>query len=231
MVSKLDVHAAAPSSGFTGRKHPFIFLILIVISFSATTFMSCYFNLFSGRELQPSRSFSVIKRSRMAVCLVGEARMFELTRPSIIENVLKVYPNAELFLHSPLDNNSFKFSLLKSAPRIASVRIFRPSYIPETESTLRRVRGGSNGVVVQVVELTEWRNDSMELCDGSEEWEYGWERVFDEVVGEEHARERKRVVGLSLDECLDDFKVMMKKTVVWDVPSVEEICRIGIDRV
>ncbi|CAN1779309.1 hypothetical protein LINPERHAP1_LOCUS14703 [Linum perenne] len=71
----------------------------------------------------------------------------------------------------------------------------------------------------------------MELCDGSEEWEYGWERVFDEVVGEEHARERKRVVGLSLDECLDDFKVMMKKTVVWDVPSVEEICRIGIDRV
>ncbi|CAN1779310.1 hypothetical protein LINPERHAP1_LOCUS14704 [Linum perenne] len=73
----------------------------------------------------------------MAVCLVGEARMFELTRPSIIENVLKVYPNAELFLHSPLDNNSFKFSLLKSAPRIASVRIFRPSYIPETESTLR----------------------------------------------------------------------------------------------
>ncbi|CAN0840821.1 hypothetical protein LINGRAHAP2_LOCUS2937 [Linum grandiflorum] len=72
---------------------------------------------------------------------MGEARLFELTGPSIVENVLRVYPNAELFLHSPLDENSFKFSLLKSAPRIASVRIFKPSHILETESNLRVLSG------------------------------------------------------------------------------------------
>ncbi|RZC62942.1 hypothetical protein C5167_024709 [Papaver somniferum] len=73
-------------------------------------------------------------RSRIAVCLVGGARKFELTGPSIIENVLNVYPNADLFLNSPLDKDSFKFSILKDiTPRIASIRIFKPTKLNETD--------------------------------------------------------------------------------------------------
>ncbi|KAI3949201.1 hypothetical protein MKW92_016033 [Papaver armeniacum] len=81
-----------------------------------------------------SESVSDLLRSRIAVCLVGGARKFELTGPSIAENVLNVYPNADLFLNSPLDKDSFKFSILKDiAPRIASIRIFKPTEIKETE--------------------------------------------------------------------------------------------------
>ncbi|KAI3925147.1 hypothetical protein MKW98_009797 [Papaver atlanticum] len=76
----------------------------------------------------------LLLRSRIAVCLVGGARKFELTGPSIVENVLNVYPNADLFLHSPLDKDSFKFSIFKDiAPRIASIRIFNPTKLNETE--------------------------------------------------------------------------------------------------
>lgn len=89
-------------------------------------------------------------RSRVAVCLVGGARRFELTGPSIMEKVLEEYPNSDLFLHSPLDRNAFKFSLLKSAPRLASVRIFEPKPMPETESQARvlTAQNSPNGIQV-----------------------------------------------------------------------------------
>ncbi|KAL9380225.1 hypothetical protein Peur_025882 [Populus x canadensis] len=77
-------------------------------------------------------------RSRMAVCLVGGARRFELTGLSIVKNILhKVYPNSDLFLHSNFDDKAFKFSLLKSVPRLASVRIIHPKPLPETLPQLR----------------------------------------------------------------------------------------------
>ncbi|KAK4253850.1 hypothetical protein QN277_010473 [Acacia crassicarpa] len=60
-----------------------------------------------------------------------------MTRPSIVDNILKQYPNSDLFLHSPLDKDDFNFSLLKNAPRVASVRIFQPQPLPETESEAR----------------------------------------------------------------------------------------------
>ncbi|XP_020594895.1 uncharacterized protein LOC110034997 [Phalaenopsis equestris] len=75
--------------------------------------------------------------SRLAICLVGGARRFELTGPSIVKNLLNEYPNADLFLNSPLDEDSYKFFLLNDAPRIAAVRIFVPDRIEETESYLR----------------------------------------------------------------------------------------------
>lgn len=91
-----------------------------------------------------------LDRSRMAVCLVGGARRFELTGPSIVEKILKVYPNSDLFLHSPLDQNSFKFSLLKSAPRLASVRIFEPKTLPETDPQLRVLTAANSPNGIQV---------------------------------------------------------------------------------
>lgn len=94
-----------------------------------------------------------LNRSRMAVCLVGGARRFELSGPSIVEKILEEYPNSDLFLHSPLDKNSFKFSLLKSAPRLASVRIFEPKPLPVTDSQLRVLTAANSPNGIQVLHL------------------------------------------------------------------------------
>lgn len=55
---------------------------------------------------------------RIAVCLVGGARMFELTGGTIRKHLLEPYPNTDVFLHSPLDQDSHKFSLLAGARNI-----------------------------------------------------------------------------------------------------------------
>lgn len=101
-------------------------------------------------ESEKKRRKEELDRSRIAVCLVGGARRFELTGPSIIQKILKVYPNSDLFLHSPLDSKAYKLSLLKSVRRIAAVRIFRPQYIPETESQVRvlTAQNSPNGIQV-----------------------------------------------------------------------------------
>lgn len=92
----------------------------------------------------------VIEGSRIAICLVGGARRFQLTGPSIVRHVLKEFPDAELFLHSPLDKDTYKLSLLKAAARIAAVRIFRPQNIPATtaEEEVLTSRGSPNGIQV-----------------------------------------------------------------------------------
>ncbi|XP_038899428.1 uncharacterized protein LOC120086721 [Benincasa hispida] len=100
-----------------------------------------------------------LQNSKMAVCLVGGARRFEVTGPSVMEKILKEYPNADLFLHSPLDQNTFKLSYLKTAPKIAAVRIFEPRPIPETESQLRvlTAKNSPNGIqgLLQYFHLVE----------------------------------------------------------------------------
>ncbi|KAJ9186362.1 hypothetical protein P3X46_001942 [Hevea brasiliensis] len=342
-------------------------------------------------------------RSRMAVCLVGGARRFELTGPSIVENILNVYPNSDLFLHCPLDENAFKFSLLKLAPRIATVRIFQPKPIPETEAEVRvltasnspngiqgllqyfnlvegcltmieeyqnqnnfkydwvvRTRvdgywnaplapenfitghylvppgstyGGLNdrlgigdfnssavalsrlslipkldsaglrmlnsetsfkaqlttyGVPVITKRLpfcivsdrkygfppyrfgvpvaalsspgplsgakcrpctpvcegscvegimswldkgwswTNWESGTLKLCDAHGEWEKEWETIFDKVAGKKRAAVRKRIWGLKLKQCVNDFNEMKRRSSKWDSPPPEEICSLGV---
>ncbi|KAG0457035.1 hypothetical protein HPP92_021860 [Vanilla planifolia] len=87
---------------------------------------------------------TIVKATKMAICLVGGARRFELTGPSIVKHVLQEYPNADLFLHGPLDQNAYKFFLLKTAPRIAAVRIFDPHRIAETKMQLRVLSSGDS---------------------------------------------------------------------------------------
>nr|CAD1821223.1 unnamed protein product [Ananas comosus var. bracteatus] len=76
-------------------------------------------------------------RARIAVCLVGGARRFELTGPSIVKHVLRQLPEGDLFVNAPLDENAYKFGLLREAPRIAAVRVAAQAPIAESESHSR----------------------------------------------------------------------------------------------
>ncbi|KAK6256979.1 hypothetical protein QUC31_000438 [Theobroma cacao] len=344
-----------------------------------------------------------LDKSRIAVCLVGGARRFELTGPSIVEKVLKEYPNSDLFLHSPMDKNAFKLSLLKTAARVASVRLFEQKFVPQTEEQFRvltaanspngiqgllqyfnlvegcitmietyqkqhnftydwivrtrvdgywnaplspqnfvagqytvpsgSVYGGLNdrlgigdlrtskialsrlslipkidsagyrqlnsesafkaqlttlnisyvenrlpfcvmtdrtyefppahlGVPVAALSSpgplsgakcrpctpacrdlcvanimssldkgwswTNWGNGTLELCDAHGGWEKGWEKIFDRVAGKNFAAERRRVNVLKFEECVRDFREMMRKAAKWEAPAVEDICRLGL---
>ncbi|KAF5740936.1 hypothetical protein HS088_TW11G01018 [Tripterygium wilfordii] len=116
--------------------------------------------------------------SKTAVCLVGGARRFELTGPSIIQNVLEVYPNADLFLHSPLDKNAFKFSLLKAAPRLASIKIFEPKPISETDSEVRVLTSADspNGIqgLLQYFNLVEGCLTLIQSYQKQKNFTYDW---------------------------------------------------------
>ncbi|RDX58141.1 hypothetical protein CR513_62565, partial [Mucuna pruriens] len=117
-------------------------------------------------------------RSRIAVCLVGGARRFELTGPSIMEMILKEYPNSDLFLHSPLDSDSFKFSLLKSAPKVAAVRIFFPQRLPENESYVRvlTAHNSPNGIqgLLQYFNLVEGCLTMINSHQQKNKFKYDW---------------------------------------------------------
>ncbi|KAL9259445.1 hypothetical protein AKJ16_DCAP01525 [Drosera capensis] len=78
-----------------------------------------------------------LAHSRIAVCLVGNARRFELTGPSIVKRLLKEYPNADVFLNSPFDENSYKLLVLKSAPQVVAVWVFEQRWLEETRESER----------------------------------------------------------------------------------------------
>lgn len=121
---------------------------------------------------------SELIRSRIAVCLVGGARRFELTGPSILDRILDEYPNADLFLNSPLDPNSFKLYLLKFASRVASFRVFKPTPIPETESQVRVLTAANspNGIqgLLQYFNLVEGCLTMIESYQNEKGFTYDW---------------------------------------------------------
>jgi hypothetical protein len=97
--------------------------------------------------------FAHSSNSRIAICLVGGARRFELTGPTILKNVLNVFPEADLFVHSNLDKNSFKLGLFRLAPRVTEVRIRRPMVFPETDEQRKLLSAGSSPNGIQVSNL------------------------------------------------------------------------------
>ncbi|PKA66400.1 hypothetical protein AXF42_Ash007097 [Apostasia shenzhenica] len=115
---------------------------------------------------------------RIAICLVGGARRFELTGPSIVKNLLKEYPNADLFLNSPLDRDAYKFLLLSEAPKIAAVRIFEPRRVPETAAELRVLRSNDSpqGIqgLLQYFNLVEGCLSLISAHERSHNFTYEW---------------------------------------------------------
>ena len=93
-------------------------------------------------------------RPRVAVCLVGGARAFELTGKNLKKFVLNAYNDTDVFLHSPLDKDSNKFTLLRGALGLASARIFIPEKLPENWLQREVLTGANSPNGIQVCFLT-----------------------------------------------------------------------------
>ncbi|KAJ4765044.1 E3 ubiquitin-protein ligase UBR3 [Rhynchospora pubera] len=74
---------------------------------------------------------------------------------------------------------------------------------------------------------TEWRNGSLELCDGSQPWQEGWEDFFDKVAGKVTADMRLKVKEMTTEVCLQEMKGLKKKAGRWNGPDPIEICNLG----
>ncbi|KAJ0085084.1 hypothetical protein Patl1_09421 [Pistacia atlantica] len=75
---------------------------------------------------------------------------------------------------------------------------------------------------------TDWDNGSLELCNARDQWERGWEKIFDKVAGKKSASVRKRFADLKKKECVDDFNEMKKRVSNWEAPPPEELCGLGL---
>ncbi|CAM6098390.1 unnamed protein product [Calypogeia fissa] len=115
---------------------------------------------------------------RVAICLVGGLRAFELTGPSIRKYLLDVYPQADLFVHSPIDKDVHKLTVLAGRPHLASVRLFIPSWVTETHLVreLLRRSGSPNGIqgLLQYFNLVEGCWSLIEAYEAHHNFTYDW---------------------------------------------------------
>jgi hypothetical protein len=120
----------------------------VLLCFLFVMIVACLYFSSIQDTMIPSAQHS--NTSRIAICLVGGARRFELTGPTILKHVLNVFPEADLFVHSNFDENCFKLGLFRVAPRVAEVRIRRPVVIPETDvqRQLLMAHSSANGLQV-----------------------------------------------------------------------------------
>lgn len=64
------------------------------------------------------------KRATGAICLVGAARDFELTGPSIRKHLLGSFPYADVFVNMALDHKTHTVTLLEGVANLARVNVF-----------------------------------------------------------------------------------------------------------
>ncbi|CAM6109993.1 unnamed protein product [Calypogeia fissa] len=115
---------------------------------------------------------------RVAICLVGGLRAFELTGPSIRKHLLDVYPEADLFVHSPLDKDVHKLTVLAGRPHLASVKLFIPSWVTLTHlaTELLTISGSPNGIqgLLQYFNLVEGCWSLIEAYEAHHNFTYDW---------------------------------------------------------
>ncbi|KAL2633933.1 hypothetical protein R1flu_005412 [Riccia fluitans] len=115
---------------------------------------------------------------RVAICLVGGARAFELTGLSIKKYILDVYEHTDVFLHVPVDENTHKLTLLRDASKFAAARLFVPKHIPETRIQQEVLTGANspNGIqgLLQYFSLVQGCLGMISWYEDKHGFKYDW---------------------------------------------------------
>lgn len=74
---------------------------------------------------------------------------------------------------------------------------------------------------------TDWENGTMGLCNANGDWEMGWEKIYEDMVGAEMADVSWRIEKMNMSECCEGFNEMKSRSGIWDSPNGEDICRLG----